>query len=74
MNSDEERTTEPSGAMMAEMPLVAVTATLRPNSTARSRLMASCCSLSAVWPKVALLVWTTIIPAPPSATSFTSPS
>ena len=47
-NSVEERTTDPSGAMTAEMPLVAAIATLRPYSTARSRLRASCCSLSSV--------------------------
>ena len=48
VNSSDERTTEPSGATIAEMPLVAATTTVRPCSTARSRLIASCCSLSSV--------------------------
>src|SRR4051794_35690305 len=74
VNSDDCRTMLPSGATTAEIPLVAATATVRPNSTARSRLMASCWALSSVYPKVALLVWTTIILAPPSTTSPTSPS
>ena len=74
VNNADARTTEPSGAMIAEIPLVAATATVRPNSTARSRLIASCCALSSVWPNVALFVWTTIMPAPPSTTSRTSPS
>src|SRR4051794_12151416 len=74
VNSSDERWTDPSGATTAEMPLVAATTTLRPNSTARSRLIASCWALSSVYPKVALLVWTTIIPAPPRTTSCTSPS
>src|SRR4029453_9398417 len=64
-NSREERRTDPSGATTAEIPLVAAMTTLRPCSTARSRLSANCCSLSSVWPNVALLVWTTSIPAPP---------
>src|SRR5829696_9289996 len=73
-NRSDDRVTVPSGATIAEIPLVAATATVRPNSTARSRLIASCCSLSSVKPKVALLVWTTIIPAPSSTTSRTRPS
>ena len=39
VNSSDERTTVPSGATIAEIPLVAATATVRPCSTARSRLM-----------------------------------
>ncbi len=39
-----------SGAMMAEIPEVAATATLRPNSEARILDMASCCSGCAVPP------------------------
>jgi hypothetical protein len=47
-NSPEAAAREPSGAMTAEMPLVEASATERPNSTARTRAAATCCSLSAL--------------------------
>ena len=48
----------PSGAMTPETPLVAATTTYRPVSMARSRLIANCWSIWAVWMNVALLVCT----------------
>ena len=40
-------TTEPSGAITPEIPLVDATTTYRPVSTARTRDIANCCS---IWP------------------------
>ena len=54
-----EVTTEPSGAITPVMPLMAATTTYRWVSIARSRLIANCWSIWAVWMNIALLVWTT---------------
>ena len=48
----------PSGAMNPDTPTVDTWTTERPCSMARSREIANCCSDSAVYPKVALFVWT----------------
>jgi hypothetical protein len=71
VNSSDRRTTDPSGATTALIPLVAATTTVRPCSTARSRLIASCWALSSVYPNVALLVCTTSMPAPSRTVSVT---
>ena len=67
VNSSVRWTTLPSGAMAAEIPDVAATRTQRPCSTARSRLIASCCFVSGVCPKVALFVWI-VRTCPPAST------
>ena len=56
----------PWGSTTPVMPLVDGTTTQRPVSMARSREMSHCCSGCEVPVKAALLVWTTIICAPPS--------
>jgi hypothetical protein len=50
--------TVPSGATNPLTPTVEACTTDRPCSMARIREMANCCSDSAVYPNVALLVWT----------------
>ena len=50
--------------MIALVPTVEMFTTLRPSSMARMRAMASCCTLSSVRPKSALLVWAKMSWAP----------
>ena len=56
--------TWPSGAISPETPLVVATATQRPVSIARSRVIANCWSVWSVWMKVAWLLCTTRSSAP----------
>src|SRR4051794_25019296 len=65
---------DPSGSTRPLTPTVETCTTARPASTARSRDIASCWVLSSVYPKVALLVWTTSRSAPPRTVSRTMSS
>ena len=56
--------TWPSGAMSPETPFVVATATHRPVSIARSRVIANCWSVWSVWMNVAWLLCTTSSSAP----------
>ena len=58
--------TEPSGRITPEMPLVEATASQRPVSIARSRVIANCWSIWSVKMKLALLVCTASMSAPRS--------
>jgi hypothetical protein len=68
VKSEVRCSTAPLGAMTALTPTVEICTVARPCSTARSRLIASCCVDSAVWPKLALFVWTTST-SPPVVTA-----
>ena len=69
VNNDVTWCAVPSGVMRALCPTVDTCTTDRPNSMARSLLIASCCGDSAVYPKVALFVWMTTRFAPARTTS-----